>query len=127
MPYKIHTVLTHCEPPFHCSEEQNSSKSAAVEEHWFDLACIQAGIEHRLIAGGYPTKTAQAARWDYSATSLAATPHQFQTRDELDGYFQDFLIRFNFSRRLKRLDGKTPYQYGSMVGNCATFARTHSQ
>jgi hypothetical protein len=111
---KIRTILTYQEPPF-CPVEQSDSRQApARSQDLFGLACVEADIQHGVMHTGYPTHA------DKHACRPNSSHYHFQTRHDLEQYYQDFIAQSNFARRLKRLYGRTPYEYFRMAEKLGT-------
>jgi len=60
---------------------------------------MASGIEHRLTKPNHPWTNGQVERFHYDS------------HDQLRTHLADFLAAYNFARRLKTLNGLTPYEY----------------
>lgn len=105
VPYAIHTVLTDNGIQF-----TNRKQDRHVFEHIFDRVCHDNGIEHRLTKVKHPWTNGQVERMN--RTIKEATVKRFHyDHDQLRQHLQDFIEAYNFGRRLKTLNGLTPYEY----------------
>ena len=120
VPYKVHTVLTDNGTHF---TTPGAGGSAALEirlaiergelfwAHSFELACAQAGIDHRLTKPKHPWTNGQVERMNRTIKEATVKRFYYETHDQLRGHLGDFINAYNFARRLKTLNGLTPYEY----------------
>ena len=120
VPYKIHTVLT--DNGTHFTTPGNSSSAApdikaAIEAgepiwaHAFEHACARLDIDHRLTKPKHPWTNGQVERMNRSLKDATVKRYYYETHDQLRTHLGDFVIAYNFARRLKTLQGLTPYEY----------------
>jgi hypothetical protein len=120
VPYKIHTVLTDNGRQF--TELTHFRKGAdqhgAVQHpeglyliHAFDYACEQAGIEHRLTKPGHPWTNGQVERMNRTLKEATVKRYYYDNHQQLKEHLYNFLNAYNFAKRLKTLQGLTPYEY----------------
>jgi transposase InsO family protein len=120
VPYKIHTVLT--DNGTHFTTPGNSSSAApdikaAIEAgepiwaHAFEHACARLDIDHRLTKPKHPWTNGQVERMNRSLKDATVKRYYYETHDQLRTHLDDFVIAYNFARRLKTLQGLTPYEY----------------
>ena len=102
MPYKIHTVLTdngiHFTTPGAGGSavpliKQAIANGELFRAHAFEYACALSDIDHRT------TKEATVKRFYY------------ETHDQLREHLANFVAAYNFAKRLKTLQGLTPYEF----------------
>ena len=119
VPYKIHTVLT--DNGTHFTTPGNNSSAApdiklALERgelfraHAFELACAQNDIDHRLTKPKHPWTNGQVERMNRTLKEATVKRYYYETHDQLRSHLADFVAAYNFARRLKTLNGLTPYE-----------------
>jgi transposase InsO family protein len=111
VPYKIHTVLTDNGIQFADLAKNRSKPTAMWRGHPFDRACRQHGIEHRLTKPNHPWTNGQVERMNRTIKEATVQRYYYETHDQLRGHLADFVMAYNFSRRLKTLSGLSPYEY----------------
>ena len=120
VPYKIHTVLT--DNGTHFTTPGNNSSAApdiklALERgelfraHAFELACAQNDIDHRLTKPKHPWTNGQVERMNRTLKEATVKRYYYETHDQLRSHLADFVAAYNFARRLKTLNGLTPYEH----------------
>jgi transposase InsO family protein len=120
VPYTIHTVLTDNGTQF--TELTHFRKGAdQLEEvqhpeglylmHAFDYACEQHGIEHRLTKPGHPWTNGQVERMNRTLKEATVKRYYYENHQQLKEHLYNFLNAYNFAKRLKTLQGLTPYEY----------------
>ncbi len=91
----------------------------------FDMICEANGIEHRLTKPNHPwshedqktirgivfLKGGQVERMNRTIKAATVKRFQCETQVQLRTHLADFLAADNFARRLKTLNGLTPYEY----------------
>jgi transposase InsO family protein len=77
----------------------------------FDMICATNGIEHRLTKPKYPWMNGQVERMNRTIKDATVKLFPHETHDQLRTHLADFLAADNFARRLKTLNGLTPYEY----------------
>ena len=120
VPYKIHTVLTDNGTHFTTPGAGGSAAPEirlAIERgerfraHGFELACAQADIDHRLTKPRHPWTNGQVERMNRTIKEATVKRFHYETHDHLRRHLGDFIDAYNFARRLKTLNGLTPYEY----------------
>lgn len=120
VPYRIHTVLTDNGVQF-----ANRSVDTNAFEHIFRRVCREHDIDHRLTKVKHPwsLEDQKTVRWTVFPTNgqvermnrtiKEATVKRFhyEHHDQLRTHLTDFIAAYNFARRLKTLNGLTPYEY----------------
>jgi transposase InsO family protein len=120
VPYKIHTVLTDNGTQF--TELARFRRGAAKQQeaqhpeglslmHAFDYACEQHGIEHRLTKPGHPWTNGQVERMNRTLKDATVKRYYYESHGYLKEHLYNFLNAYNFAKRLKTLQGLTPYEY----------------
>jgi transposase InsO family protein len=108
VPYKIHTVLTDNGIQFADLAKNRSKPTAMWRGHPFDRACQQHGIEHRLTKPNHPWTNGQVERMNRTIKEATVQRYYYETHDQLRRHLADFVMAYNFARRLKTLSGLTP-------------------
>lgn len=106
VPYTIHTILTDNGIQF--------AKRQGTEAYWdipFDRICHAHHIEHRLTQVCHPWTNGQVERMNRTIKEATVKRYYYQSHDQLKTHLQTFLMAYNFARRLKTLQGLTPYEH----------------
>jgi hypothetical protein len=106
VPYKIHTVLTDNGIQF-----TNRKRDQYAFQHIFARVCQEFGIDHRLTKTNHPWTNGQVERMNRTIKETTVKKYYYQTHQHLKGHLQAFLMAYNFAKRLKTLNGLTPYEY----------------
>lgn len=106
VPYAIHTVLTDNGIQF-----TNRKRDRHAFEHIFDRVCRDNGIEHRLTKINHPWTNGQVERMNRTIKEATVQRYHYDDHDQLRSHLADFIAAYNFARRLKTLNGLTPYEY----------------
>ena len=77
----------------------------------FDMICEAHGIEHHLTKPNHPWTNGQVERMNRTIKEATVKRFHYESHKELRAHLADFLAAYNFSRRLKTLNGLTPYEY----------------
>lgn len=91
----------------------------------FDMICDANGIGHRLTKLNHPwsrgdqktirgtvfPRGGQVERMNRTIKEATVKRFHDETHDQLRTHLADFLAAYNFARRLKTLNGITPYEY----------------
>jgi transposase InsO family protein len=120
VPYRIHTVLTDNGTQF--TELAHYRRGAATQQdaqhpegldliHAFDDACEQNRIEHRLTKPGHPWTNGQVERMNRTLKDATVKRYYYANHQSLKDHLYNFLNAYNFAKRLKTLQGLTPYEY----------------
>ena len=104
IPYKIHTILTDNGIQF-TNISQRSKPTA------FDMICKENNIEHRLTQPAHPWTNGQVERMNKTIKEATVWKYHYSSHDELEKHLQTFIDAYNFARRLKTLNGLTPYEF----------------
>jgi transposase InsO family protein len=120
VPYKVHTVLTdngtHFTTPGNTGSAAPDIRAAldAGEPFWahaFEYACAQNHIDHRLTKPKHPWTNGQVERMNRTIKEATVKRYFYETHDQLRAHLRDFVDAYNFARRLKTLNGLTPYEF----------------
>ena len=106
VPYAIHTVLTDNGIQF---TNQDRHRYAFI--HIFDRVCREHGIEHRLTKIKHPWTNGQVERMKRTIMEATVKRFHYDDHDQLRRHLADFVLAYNFGRRLKTLKGLTPYEH----------------
>lgn len=119
VPYKVHTVLTDngihfTDPKYPGSAVEEIKLAIAAGErfraHSFELACAQNDVEHRLTKPKHPWTNGQVERMNRTIKDATVKRYHYDSHDQLRQHLTDFVAAYNFGRRLKTLQGLTPYE-----------------
>ncbi|ACE06311.1 hypothetical protein Aasi_0952 [Candidatus Amoebophilus asiaticus 5a2] len=109
VPYKIHKILTDNGVQF--TNITNRKEGELALEHMFDRICEQEGIGHRKTQVAHPWTNGQVERMNRTIKQATVGTYYYSTHQQLEHHLNDFLLAYNFARRLKALKGKTPWQF----------------
>jgi transposase-like protein len=111
VPYAIHTVLTDNGIQFADIPKNRDGPTARFRGHPFDRTCWKHGIEHRLTKPKHPWTNGQVERMNRTIKDATVKRYHYDNHDQLRSHLGDFVSAYNFARRLKMLNGLTPYEY----------------
>jgi transposase InsO family protein len=111
VPYRLHTVLTDNGIQFADLPRNRDGWTARYRVHRFDQICRANGIEHRLTKPNHPWTNGQVERVNRTLKEATVKRYYYETHDQLRTHLVDFVTAYNFGRRLKTLNGLSPYQY----------------
>jgi transposase InsO family protein len=120
VPYRVHTVLTdngtHFTTPGNTASAAPLIKEAIARgelfrAHAFELACAQNDVDHRLTKPRHPWTNGQVERMNRTIKDATVRRYHYESHDQLRQHLADFVMAYNFGRRLKTLKGLTPYEY----------------
>jgi len=106
VPYCIHTVLTDNGIQF-----TNRKKDQWAFAHIFDRVCHEHEIEHRLTKVNHPWTNGQVERMNRTLKEATVKRYYYENHQLLKEHLYNFLNAYNFAKRLKTLQGLTPYEY----------------
>ena len=119
-PYKIHTVLTDNGIQFTTPGAGGSAVPLIKEAmangerfraHAFEYACAKNDIEHRTTKPKHPWTNGQVERMNRTLKQATVHRYYYENHDQLRQHLSDFVNAYNFARRLKTLNGLTPYEF----------------
>lgn len=120
VPYKVHIVLTdngtHFTDPTGDGWTPDDIKAMRAEGtpfrcHSFEAACADLDIEHRLTKPMHPWTNGQVERMNRTIKDATVRRYHYDDRAQLERHLADFIAAYNFGRRLKTLNGLTPYEF----------------
>jgi transposase-like protein len=111
VPYKIHTVLTDNGVQFCHMPQHRDGPTAQYSIHMFDRVCRENGIQHRLTRPNHPWTNGQVERMNRTLKEATVRRYHYDTNARLRGHLAAFVAAYNFAKRLKTLNGLTPYEY----------------
>ena len=106
VPYKIHTILTDNGIQF-----TNRKQDTSAFEHIFDRVCREHEIDHRLTKVNHPWTNGQVERMNRTIKEATVKRYHYDTHSQLETHITDFIAAYNYARRLKTLQGLTPFEY----------------
>lgn len=106
VPYAIHIVLTDNGIQF-----KNREQDRTAMEHIFGRTCRENGIEQRNTKVKHPWTNGQVERMNRTIKEATVKRFHYDDHDQLRQHLADFISAYNFGRRLKTLNGLTPYEY----------------
>jgi transposase InsO family protein len=107
---RLHTVLTDNGIQFADLPRNRDGWTARYRVHRFDQICRANGIEHRLTKPNHPWTNGQVERMNRTIKEATVNRFHYDTHDQLRRRLSDFVTAYNFARRLKTLNGLTPYE-----------------
>ena len=111
VPYKIHTLLTDNGIQFTDLPKNRVGPTARGRVHMFDMLCAANGIEHRLTKPNHPWTNGQVEPMNRTLKDATVKRYHYATHAQLREHLHAFLMADNFAKRLKTLQGLTPYQH----------------
>ena len=106
VPYRVHTVLTDNGIQF-----TNRKQDTSAFEHIFDRVCRENEIDHRLTKVNHPWTNGQVERINRTIKEATVKRYHDDTHSQLETHITDFIAAYNYARRLKTLQGLTPFEY----------------
>lgn len=79
--------------------------------HMFDMRCRENDIEHRFTKINHPWTNGQVERMNRTIKDATVKRFHYDDHDQLHRHLSDFIVAYNFCRRLKTLKGLTPYEF----------------
>lgn len=106
VPYTIHTVLTDNGIQF-----TNRKQDQFAFEHIFSRVCRENDIDQRLTKVNHPWTNGQVERMNRTIKEATVKRYHYDTHSQLETHVTDFIAAYNYARRLKTLQGLTPFEY----------------
>jgi transposase InsO family protein len=106
VPYRIQIVLTDNGIQF-----TNRKRDRYAFEHIFARVCQEHGIEHRLTKPNPPWTNGQVERMNRTLKEATVQRYYYESHQQLKAHLYTFLNAYNFAKRLKTLQGLTPYEF----------------
>lgn len=114
-PYRINYILTDNGFEFSYKALPKGKKTKKV--HPFDKICQQHKIQHRTIKFKHPWTNGMVERFNRTLKDQVLKRYLFCNIFEMNGKLIDFVNLYNFEKRLKSLNYKTPAQYVKEMKN----------
>ena len=111
VPYGVEIVLTDNGIQFADLPKNRSGPTARLRGHPFDRVCREHGIEHRLTKPNHPWTNGQVERMNRTIKDTTVKRYHYESHHQLVRHLADFIAAYNFARRLKTLNGLTPYEF----------------
>lgn len=106
VPYNIHTILTDNGIQF-----TNRKQDKFAFEHIFSRVCRENDIDQRLTKVNHPWTNGQVERMNRTIKEATVKRYHYDTNSQLETHVTDFIAAYNYARRLKTLQGLTPFEY----------------
>ncbi|GFY79997.1 transposase, putative [Trichonephila inaurata madagascariensis] len=106
LPYKIHTILTDNGIQF-----TNQKRHKYAFKHIFDRVCTDNSIEHRLTKVSHPWTNGQVERMNKTLKNATVKKYYYQSHQQLKEHLYDFVMAYNYAKRLKTLKGLTSFEF----------------
>ena len=106
VPYRIHTILTDNGTIF--APPPNAKRQGKRE---FGKICAAHGIEHRLTKPYHPWTNGQVERMHRTLKENTVHSYFYDTQTQLRQHLEAFIQAYNFAKRLKALQGRSPYEF----------------
>jgi len=111
VPYKIHIVLTDNGVQFTFPRRYADGPTARYVTHMFGMRCQENDIEHRLTKVKHPWTNGQVERMNRTIKEATVRRYHYDSHGQVEAHLADFVSAYNFGRRLKTLNGLTPYEF----------------
>ena len=110
VPYRIHTVLTDNGIQFRLPPRYADGPTARFVTHMFGMRCRENGIEHRFTKINHPWTNGQVERMNRTIKEATVQRYHYDDHEQLRRHLEQFVNAYNFGRRLKTLNGLTPFE-----------------
>jgi transposase InsO family protein len=107
LPYRISKILTDNGAQF--TYNMLDERCTPKQQHPFARACDKHAIEHRLTKFRHPWTNGQVERMNRTLKEATIKKFHYDTTHQLKQHLHDFIMAYNFSKKLKTLNYKTPY------------------
>jgi len=107
-PYQINYILT--DNGFEFSYKALPKNKKTKKVHPFDKICQQHKIQHRTIKFKHPWTNGMVERFNRTLKDQVLKKYLFSSIFQMNGKLIEFVNRYNFEKRLKSLNYKTPAQ-----------------
>lgn len=78
--------------------------------HAFEHTCAKADIDHRTTKPKHPWTNGQVERMNRTIKEATVRRFYYESHDQLRKHLASFVAAYNFARRIKTLNGLTPYE-----------------
>lgn len=79
--------------------------------HPFDQTCRNNCIEHRLTKPNHPWTNGQVERMNRTIKEATVKRCHYDSHKQMRAHLGDFVMAYNFAKRLKTFKSLTPYEY----------------
>lgn len=79
--------------------------------HAFEYACARNDIEHRMTKAEHSWTNGEAERMNRTIKDAMVKRFYYESHDQLRQHLADFVVAYNFARRLKSLKGRTRCEF----------------
>jgi transposase InsO family protein len=111
VPYRVEIALTDNGIQFADLPKNRSGPTAQHRGHPFGRLCREHGIEHRLTKPNHPWTNGQVERMNRTIKDATVKRYHYESHGQLVRHLDDFVAASNFARRLKTLNGLTPFEF----------------
>jgi Integrase core domain len=113
VPYRTHTVLTNNGIQFilPATARHVDGPTATWITQMFDMRCNENGIEHWLTKIRHQWTSGQVERMNQTIKEASVKRYHYDSHAQLTAHLNDFIDANNYGRRLKTLEGLTPFEY----------------
>jgi transposase-like protein len=108
-PYKTNYILT--DNGFEFCYKALPKHKRTKKIHPFDKICKENKIQHRTIKFKHPWTNGMVERFNRTLKEKVLTKYRFSSIIEMNGKLIEFINEYNMTKRLKKLNYKTPAQY----------------
>jgi transposase-like protein len=108
-PFRITKVLTDNGVEY-THQYLPEAKRPKEKVHPFDEACRDKGIEHRLTLVKHPWTNGQVEAINKKIKENTVRKYQYETVEQLKEHLYYYILDYNFNRKLKALNFRTPYE-----------------
>lgn len=108
-PYRINYILT--DNGFEFSYKALPKGKKTKKTHPFDAICLKHKIQHRTIKFKHPWTNGMVERFNRTLKDRVLKKYLFSSIFQMNGKLIEFVNHYNFEKRLKSLNYKTPAQY----------------
>jgi transposase-like protein len=108
IPFKIHTILTDNGSQF-TYELLAEHLRPKNKIHDFDKICLDNNIEHRLTRFRHPWTNGQVEVFCRVLKDHTTKAYHYDSIEQLKHHIMSFLLLYNYQKKLKSLNYKTPY------------------
>lgn len=110
LPYRVHTVLTDNGIQFTDSARYRDPDKPMARRSRFDQLCARHAIDHRLTRPNHPWTNGQVERMNKTLKAATIKRYHYAGIEQLDAHLQTFLAAYNYAKKLKTLQGRTPFE-----------------
>ena len=109
-PYKIHTILTDNGAQF-TYKLLNDNCRPKDRFHPFDSLCRKNFIRHKTTKFRHPWTNGQVETFNGILKEATTKKYHYDNFEQLEKHLQEFLLAYNFAKRLKSINYKTPMEF----------------